>query len=67
MKIKLQERSKELEGLREQNSEQLEKNKATLEKLNVEIQQGSLREIAFSNRIDEIENIVKELLDQKTE
>ena len=67
MRINLKLRSKELEELREKNTEELEKNKAKLEKLNAEIQNGSFREIAISNRLDEIANVLKGLDQQETE
>jgi hypothetical protein len=55
MKHFIQKRISELQGFRDENNESLEKNRLTLEKINSELHDGTLRNVAIVNRLDELE------------
>jgi|TARA_R110000824_G_scaffold84052_3_gene209917 hypothetical protein len=47
-------RTEELTKIKDENDQSLLKNKQTLEQLSAEIRAGEMRDIAITNRLDEI-------------
>jgi hypothetical protein len=61
MKHVLQKRLTELESILGENTQSLDEHKTTQAKAEAEVQQGSLRDIVISNRIDEVKSLLSSI------
>jgi len=55
--INIKDRMDELKKLKDENDSSLMKNKQILSKLQAEIQAGEMRDIAITNRLDELSSL----------